>query len=227
MQDPQGNQISPIQSFEPPASEADAVDITPKSQLFAMRDTVVVPDTSIGLAQYQSGLISGGSTTQAGQGNSVFMIDPQQGIWLGAALFANAPFSVTMAGAVVASSLTTTHLDIPDTTTANSFHVDVNGNAWWGSTALATAVASVTKAGVATFTNIKITGVQAGSSIDGQFLTALSVASTAVAANAITTAKIAALAVTAAEIANSTITGGKIAAATITASNITALTITE
>jgi len=37
----------------------------------------------------------------------------------------------------------TDHIDIPDTTTANSFHVDTTGNAWWGATTLASAVAYI------------------------------------------------------------------------------------
>lgn len=44
-------------------------------------------------------------------------------------------------------------LDIPDTTTANSFHVDVDGNTWWGSTAIGSAIAKILNTGVATFTN--------------------------------------------------------------------------
>ncbi|MEK6878887.1 MAG: hypothetical protein AABY22_04730, partial [Nanoarchaeota archaeon] len=102
---------------------------------------------------------------------------------------------------VIAGSLSASSIDIPDTTTANSFHVNSSGDAWWGATTFAASVASVSKAGAAIFTNVKITGVQTGSSIDGQFLAALSVASAAVAASAITTAKIAALAVTSAELA--------------------------
>lgn len=49
-------------------------------------------------------------------------------------------------------------LDIPDTVTANSFHVDIDGDTWWGATTLGASVASVTKAGVGTFSNIVITG---------------------------------------------------------------------
>lgn len=49
-------------------------------------------------------------------------------------------------------------LDIPDTTTANSFHVDSDGDTWWGATALGSAVAKVEKTGAATFTNVSITG---------------------------------------------------------------------
>ena len=37
--------------------------------------------------------------------------------------------SGTFRGSLVAGSI-----DIPDTTTANSFHVDSSGNAWWGAT---------------------------------------------------------------------------------------------
>lgn len=49
-------------------------------------------------------------------------------------------------------------IDIPDTTTANSFHVDSDGNTWWGATTFAGAVASVSKAGAGVFSNITITG---------------------------------------------------------------------
>lgn len=159
-------------------------------------------------------------------------------------------------GAIISGTINASTINIPDTTTANSFHVDVDGNTWWGATIFGAAIASVSKAGAAIFTSIKITGVAAGSSIDGQYLTNLSVATAAIAAAAVTTAKIAANAVTAAEIATGavgstelaagsvvagkiaaltivaadiaagTITGAKIAAVTITAANIAALTIT-
>src|SRR3990167_1306270 len=56
-------------------------------------------------------------------------------------------------------------LDIPDTVTANSFHVDVDGNTWWGATTLGASVASVTKAGLGTFSNIAITGGTVGASV--------------------------------------------------------------
>jgi hypothetical protein len=49
-------------------------------------------------------------------------------------------------------------IDIPDTTTINSFHTDINGNSWWGATTLANAVAKVLSTGVATFKNILIGG---------------------------------------------------------------------
>ena len=64
--------------------------------------------------------------------------------------------TLTVAGALTASSI-----NIPDTTTANSFHVDTSGNAWWGSNVaggLATATAKILNTGAATFTNVTITG---------------------------------------------------------------------
>lgn len=59
----------------------------------------------------------------------------------------------TFRGSLVANSI-----DIPDTTTANSFHVNSSGDTWWGATAIGSAVAKVTKAGAATFTSVNIGG---------------------------------------------------------------------
>jgi len=61
--------------------------------------------------------------------------------------------SGTFRGSLVAGSI-----DIPDTTTANSFHVDTSGNTWWGATAIGSATAKVLNTGAATFTSITITG---------------------------------------------------------------------
>src|SRR3990167_1276299 len=49
-------------------------------------------------------------------------------------------------------------LDIPDTTTANSFHVDSNGNMWSGATTFAAGIAKISNAGALTASNITITG---------------------------------------------------------------------
>ncbi len=54
--------------------------------------------------------------------------------------------TLTIKGSISASSI-----NIPDTTTAASFHVDSSGNAWWGATTLAASLASITSSGVATF----------------------------------------------------------------------------
>ena len=56
-------------------------------------------------------------------------------------------------------TLTANSINIPDTTTANSFHVDSSGNSWWGATTFASAVASVSKAGAAIFTNITASNI--------------------------------------------------------------------
>ncbi len=64
--------------------------------------------------------------------------------------------NLTVVGNVNISSI-----NIPDSTTANSFHVDSSGNAWWGTnvvTGYATAPASILNTGVAKFTNITATG---------------------------------------------------------------------
>lgn len=65
--------------------------------------------------------------------------------WTGTAL--------NISGSLVASSI-----DIPDTTTANSFHVDSSGNMWLGATTFASAPGKVANTGAATFSNITITG---------------------------------------------------------------------
>lgn len=59
---------------------------------------------------------------------------------------------------VIVGGLSVSSLNIPDTVTANSFHVDSSGNAWWGATAIGSATAKVLNTGVATFTNATITG---------------------------------------------------------------------
>ena len=58
----------------------------------------------------------------------------------------------------VVGGVSISQLDIPDTVTANSFHVDSSGNAWWGSTDLGSAPAKVLNTGAATFTSITIGG---------------------------------------------------------------------
>lgn len=51
--------------------------------------------------------------------------------------------------------LTAGSIDIPSSSTANSFHTDSSGNSWWGSTLLSTALASITKTGNATVTSLR------------------------------------------------------------------------
>lgn len=70
--------------------------------------------------------------------------------------------TLTVAGVFTAGSL-----NIPDSTTANSFHVDSTGNAWWGTniaTGHATAPAKILNTGAATFSSVIITGGTIGGS---------------------------------------------------------------
>lgn len=61
--------------------------------------------------------------------------------------------TLTVTGSLVVSSI-----DIPDTMTANSFHVDSSGNAWWGATTLGSSVANILNTGAAVFKSIQIGG---------------------------------------------------------------------
>jgi len=97
----------------------------------------------------------GANTATVGSGNDIFKVSPL-GIHLGHAEFASAPFRVDMQGNVTATNLDVNSLDIPDTITANSFHVDTEGNTWWGATTLGSAVAKVLKTGAATFNTVTI-----------------------------------------------------------------------
>jgi hypothetical protein len=62
--------------------------------------------------------------------------------------------SLYISGTIVGGSIIGGSLDIPDTTSANSFHVDATGNTWWGSNTAAgytAATASILNTGIATF----------------------------------------------------------------------------
>jgi hypothetical protein len=59
-------------------------------------------------------------------------------------------------GADINGGVSVDSINVPDTTTANSFHVDSDGNAWWGAAALADAIASIAKTGEAIFKNYSL-----------------------------------------------------------------------
>lgn len=120
------------------------------------------------------GMQVGATTLTQGSGNDVFIISTL-GIHLGNANFEDAPFSVDMQGNMNATSghfsgditgstgtfsgtITGGSLNIPDTTSANSFHVDANGNTWWGATVIGSATAKILNTGIATFSNAAIEG---------------------------------------------------------------------
>lgn len=70
----------------------------------------------------------------------------------------NATGDVEFNNGVFRGTLTAASINIPNTTSANSFHVDSNGNTWWGATTLGASVASVLNTGAATFTSGTIGG---------------------------------------------------------------------
>lgn len=136
---------------------------------------------------------------------------------------------LTATGAIISGSLIAGEIHIPDEdTTASSFHVDTTGAGWVGATTTnrATAPMRWNATGALTVTSITISGLQAGSDLDGQYVTTNSITATQIAANTITADQITANTITAAEIAASTITTDEIAATTIVAGNISSNTIT-
>ena len=193
----------------------------------------------------------------AGEGVTRIQMKAGVGFWAGATIFGDAPFSVANAGVLTATSATITGSITATSGAIGGFTVSAveglyaGANAtrvqmkagvgfWAGATLQASAPFRVTAAGAITATGVTITGALttgAGSDVDGQYLTALSVATGSlgnlavtagkIANTTITATQIAGLTITAAQIANTTITGGKIAALTIEAGNIKALTITS
>jgi len=90
--------------------------------------------------------------------------------------------SGTFRGTLIAGSI-----HIPDeNTTANSFHTDSSGNTWWGCTHTLfdadnnNATAYILKTGAGKLSNLILTGLQAGSEVDGLYLKANTVVSGAV-----------------------------------------------
>ena len=75
-------------------------------------------------------------------------------------------------------------------------------------------------------TNVVLSGLQAGSSVDGQYLASLSVVAASIANATITGAKIASATITGSNIASATIAGSNIASASITSDHIVNATIT-
>jgi hypothetical protein len=113
-----------------------------------------------------TGAITGATTLDIGGDDTTsFHIDSGGGIWSGAAIAgkATAPFRVSSAGALVATSATITGaisgstIDIGGAD-ATSFHVDVNGNIWSGAAAYADGVFKVSSAGLLTCSNVNLTG---------------------------------------------------------------------
>ena len=85
-------------------------------------------------------------------------IDSEGSVEFGSGVFRG---DITGATGTFSGTVNVGSLNIPDTTTANSFHVDATGNAWWGAnvaSGLGNAKASITSAGLATFKNVLVGG---------------------------------------------------------------------
>lgn len=112
-----------------------------------------------------------------GASNTIFIVDPTKGVWLGNQRYENAPFAVSMQGDLRATSgkftgditgatgtfsgtVSVNSLNIPDTTTTPSFHVKTNGGAFGGANVAneGSALWNISAAGEASFSNISITG---------------------------------------------------------------------
>ncbi len=65
---------------------------------------------------------------------------------------------ITGATGVFTGTVSIGSLDIPDATTASSFHVDSLGNTWWGAATLGASTAKVLNTGIGTFNTIFIEG---------------------------------------------------------------------
>jgi hypothetical protein len=96
-----------------------------------------------------------------GSGNNVFKANTN-GIYLGNAVFASAPFRVTQAGAVTANNLTLTGGSLTLGSGDNIFKVDSTGNMWLGDADYADAPFQVSKAGILTARGAYITGAAMG-----------------------------------------------------------------
>ena len=115
--------------------------------------------TGTGMTSFSSGGIESGKQAWGdGTAGFFFGIDSADGVaklnigdgthyikWNGTTLSVVGGFSVSQ-------------IDIPDITTAHSFHTDGNGNSWWGATTLAGATGSILNTGAGTFSNMTITG---------------------------------------------------------------------
>lgn len=95
-------------------------------------------------------------TIRWGQGNQVFILD-EDGLRMGAATFADAPFHVDFDGNVGGTGLAVNSIDIGGSD-ATSFHVDTSGNMWSGDATFANAPAKISNSGDATFSSVTLTG---------------------------------------------------------------------
>jgi hypothetical protein len=104
-----------------------------------------------GTAEFNGGAFSVTSIDIGGFDAASFHVNTEGDMWLGASASASAPFRVTKAGVLTATSgtfsgaITGSTIDIG--TNATSFHVDINGNMWSGAAAFANGAFRVSNTG--------------------------------------------------------------------------------
>lgn len=164
----------------------------------------------------------------------------QNGIYAGATTFAAAPFSVSLAGALVASSATIsgsitatsgsiggwtiTATSLKSGSGANTVGLDSGGTnpaIYAGSATPASAPFRVTQAGAMTATNGTFSGTITASTISGNTITGGTISGSTISGNTITGGTI-----SGSTISGNTITGGTISGSTVSGITITGSTIT-
>lgn len=174
------------------------------------------------------GSISGSTIDIGGADSTSFHVDSSGNMWLGAATLAGAPFQVSSAGALTATSAAITGgtIDVGGND-ATSFHIDSSGNMWLGAATFASAPFRVTSAGALTATSATISGYIA----TGGAATDVNNNATTISGSKITTGtlhadRIQAGTLSASQISTGTLSADFISGGTIDASNINGVSIT-
>jgi len=118
-----------------------------------------------GTAEFNGGAFSVTSIDIGGSDNTSFHVNTAGDMWSGASAFVSAPFRVSNAGYLTATTgAFSGQLDVGSG--ATSFHVDTSGNMWLGATSYASAPFKVSNAGSMTATTGTFSGAISGSTID-------------------------------------------------------------
>lgn len=118
-----------------------------------------------GTAEFNGGAFSVTSIDIGGFDNASFHVNTEGDMWLGASASVSAPFRVTKAGYLTATTgAFNGQLDVGSGN--SSFHVDTAGNMWLGNSASASAPFRVSKTGAMTATSGTFSGAITGSTID-------------------------------------------------------------
>lgn len=104
-------------------------DISPEMKILPASEELLVPDGTELMGQRAGGLSMFSDVFKRGYGNNVFGSD-SNGIWLGAADFADAPFRVAMDGTLIATIATITGMGLNFVSTIVWTATDANTASW-------------------------------------------------------------------------------------------------